>query len=49
MFPESALVPSEMEQIKLSKRHLIHLVGYFDDYYHILELFPPFLEKEILA
>lgn len=40
MFPESALLSSETEEIEDVKVYLIHLVGYFDEYCQILELFP---------
>lgn len=39
MSPDSAIV-SEIKLIKMPKDHLLLLVGYFDDYCQILELFP---------
>ena len=49
VFPESALVSLETEEIKDVKGYLIHLVGYFDDYLLISRIISPFWEKEILA
>ena len=42
MFPESALVSLETEEIKDVKGYLIHLVGYFDDYLLISRIISPF-------
>ena len=49
MFPESALLSSETEEIEDVKGNLIHLVGYFDDYLLISRIISPFWEKEILS
>lgn len=42
--PDSAIVPSEMEQVSIG--HSVHLIGYFYGSCQILELFSPFGRKK---
>lgn len=44
--PDSVIVLSEIEHRKDAEGHLFPLVGYFDYYCQILELFPPFGRKK---
>ena len=45
MFPESGLVPDGDDEVNKRCQRVIYLVGCFDDYCQILELFPPFGSK----
>lgn len=42
MFPESGLVPDGDDEVNKRCQRVIYLVGCFDGYCQIIELFPPF-------